>query len=444
MSTLDPQVSAALEIVQLARDGQFNAIFGRLAPQLQPLATPGALQAAWDAEIGRQGAVTSVGEPVAEPGRAGVVVVKVPVTCERGGLTVVVSVSEAAVLAGLQLAPLAAAAPTPPWAPPPYADPAAFTEREVTLGAGTLAVPGTVTMPAAPAAPAAASGRRGVVLLGGSGPVDRDETIGPNKPLKDLAWGLATRGIAVARFDKVTLTHGARVRAKTDFTLADEYVPAGLAAIEELRRDPGVDPARLFIAGHSQGGTAAPRVAAAAPLVAGLVILAGGATPLHRSMIRQLRYLASLNPSMAAAGEGAFQTLERQADLIDSDELSPSTPAAQLPLGTPASYWLDLRDYDPVALAASLHRPILLVQGGRDYQATVEDDLANWQAGLANRPDVTVRVYPHDNHLFFAGSGPSTPAEYDAPRHVNPQVVADVAGWLATTAAGGPAGGSRP
>ena len=104
-------------------------------------------------------------------------------------------------LHGLRLAPAAAE-----WAPPHYAAPRRFTEREVTVGAGPLAVPGTLTLPRA--APAR---RPGVVLLSGGGPFDRDETSGPNKPLKDLAWGLASRGVAVLRFDKVTFAHAGQV-----------------------------------------------------------------------------------------------------------------------------------------------------------------------------------------------------------------------------------------
>lgn len=214
-------------------------------------------------------------------------------------------------------------------------------------------------------------------------------------------------------------------------TLADEYLPAALAAIEELLAHPAIDPGQIFVAGHSLGGTAAPRVAAIADHpVAGLVLLAGGAAPLHRALLRQVRYLASLNPVTAATTEQAFAVLERQADLIDSDELSPSTPRADLPLGTPASYWLDLRDYNPVALARSLACPVLLVQGGRDYQSTVTDDLARWQAGLAGQQQVTVHLYPDDDHFLFVGAESSTPAQYNAPQHVDPQVVADVAHWL--------------
>jgi hypothetical protein len=148
------------------------------------------------------------------------------------------------------------------------------------------------------------------------------------------------------------------------------------------------------------------------------------------SEVRQISYLASLNPQTAAAAQPVIDAITRQAALVDSPDLSPSTPPSELPLGTPAPYWLDLRGYDPVGTAAALNLPLLIVQGGRDYQATVADDLARWQAGLAGRPDVTIMVYEPDNHLFFPGSGPSSPAEYEAAQHVDPAVVADVAGWL--------------
>ncbi len=413
-----------LAVVELARDGRFAEIRDLFAPQLRPMVAPEALQAAWVTELERRGPVTSVGEPVSEAAGAGMLVVKVPILCEHGALTVVVSVTEAGQLAGIQLAPPEAAEPTAPWAPPAYADPAAFRELDVTVGSGPLAVPGILSLPLRPGPHPA------VVLLGGSGPLDRDETIGRNKPLKDLAWGLATSGVAVLRFDKVTFAHPAEVKQAVSFTLADEYLPHAAAAIGLLRRHLGVDAERVFLLGHSLGGTVAPRVAAAEPSVAGLVLLAGGAEPLQWAMVRQVRYLASLDPETAAASEPGIEKLVEQARRVDSEGLSAFTPSSELPLGVPAAYWLDLRAYDPVAVAASLERPILVLQGGRDYQATVEDDLGRWKAGLAGRPDVTVRVYPSDNHLFFCGSGPSSPAEYEPAQHMDPAVVADVAQWL--------------
>jgi uncharacterized protein len=424
---------AGLTAVDMARAGRFADICEMFAPQLRSLVSPGTLQAGWDSQAGRLGAITSVGAAVTEAAGPGLTAVKIPVTGENGALTVIVAVTADGWLAGVQLAPASAAQPAGPWQPPPYADPRSFGEQEVTLGSGPLAVPGTLTVPR----DAQAGGRAAVVLLPGSGPLDRDSTIGRNKPVKDFAWGLATRGVVVARFDKVTFAHTAHVRQATEFTVADEYVPDAVAAVALLATHPAVDPARIFVAGHSLGGTVAPRVAAAVssaagagPSVAGLVILAGGTQPLHWAEVRQISYLASLDAQTAAAAQPVIDSITRQAELIDSPGLSPSTPASELPFGIPAPYWLDLRGYDPVGTAAALDMPMLIVQGGRDYQVTVADDLTRWQAGLAGRPDVTITVYEPDNHLFFPGEGPSSPGEYEAAQHVDPAVVADVAGWL--------------
>jgi hypothetical protein len=131
----------------------------------------------------------------------------------------VVSVHEWGWLTGIELAPAGAAEPTGPWEPPAYADPETFDVQDVTVGSGPLAVPGTLSLPHEPGP------RPAVVLLGGSGPGDRDQTIGRNKLLKDVAWGLGSRGVAVLRFDKVTYAHPGEVAKAHDFTVADEYVP---------------------------------------------------------------------------------------------------------------------------------------------------------------------------------------------------------------------------
>ena len=314
------------------------------------------------------------------------------------------------------------------WEPPSYAAPERFAELEVTVGSGPLAVPGTLTLPHGNGP------QPGVVLLSGGGPFDRDETSGVNKPLKDLAWGLASRGVAVARFDKVTFAQSGTA-IEPGFTMADEYVPYAVAAVRLLQQQPAVDPERIFVLGHSMGGRAAPRVAAAEASVAGLVILAGDTEPMHHAAVRVAQHLALLMPDLIP--QAVVEAFTRQAGLVDSPDLSPATPAADLPFGWPASYWLDLRGDDPVATVVALDKPMLILQGGRDYQVTVENDLKGWQVGLAHRPDVVIRVYDADDHLFFPGSGPSTPAGYEPPQHVDPAVVADIAEWLA------PGSGSR-
>ena len=77
-------------------------------------------------------------------------------------------------------------------------------------------------------------------------------------------------------------------------------------------------------------------------------------------------------------------------------------------LGAPASYWLDLHGYDPPRGRKALKQPLLILQGERDYQVTM-DNFAAWKKALAGRPSVTFKTYPKLNHLFTEGEGKSHP-----------------------------------
>ena len=306
---------------------------------------------------------------------------------------------------------------------PEYARPQEFEETEVLVGSGPLAVPGTLTVPRA------VRSCPGVVLLAGSGPNDRDGTIGRNKPLKDVAWGLARFGIAVLRFDKVTFAHPAEVKADLNFTVVDEYVNHATFALHILTSDRRVDGRRVFVAGHSLGGTVAPRVAVRQPTVAGLVLLAAG-QPLYWSAVRQVRYLASLNPATSAASETVIDTMTQQAAARST---APTYRRRRRPASCPS-------EYPPRtgSTSAGTSRPrkqliwanrSLFSREGR-YQVTVDDDLVTWRQALDGRPDVSIRVYPADNHFFFSGSGPSAPDESEPAQHVDAEVIFDVGNWV--------------
>lgn len=307
--------------------------------------------------------------------------------------------------------------PAAPWSLPPYADAATFREIDVTVGKD-WPLAAKLTLPANVKGKVAA-----VVLVHGSGPHDLDETIGPNKPFQDLATGLASRGIAVLRYDKRTKTHGARLAKEVPaFTLDHETIDDAVAALELLATRPEIDASRLYVAGHSLGGTAAPRIAERSKKAAGIVVLAGSTRALGDLVVDQLAYLGA--DAAQLAGAEAFRKAASSPTLKATDSLD------LLGAKLPGSYLLDYRTYDPAKTAAALPGRVLVLQGGRDYQVTVAKDFEGWKRGLAGKKNATFRVFDSLNHLFQAGEGPSKPAEYERGGHVDAGVVEALAVWI--------------
>jgi dienelactone hydrolase len=295
--------------------------------------------------------------------------------------------------------------------------------REVSVHVGRFGLPGTLTLPTQKGrAPA-------VVLLSGSGPNDQDESIGPNKPFKELADSLARSGVASIRYDKRT-RDAARSLDPQTFTAQDEYVPDAVAAVALLQRRAEIDSQHIVILGHSQGGTFAPAIAARLHQVAGVILMAAATEPVERALLRQTKYLASLPGqvgSRAAAQLPAVEALVAQLESADLAHLPASTP---MPFGTGPAYWLSLRSYDPVTTARRLRQPLLVLQGGRDYNVTVADDFVVWKRGLAGKAGTTTKLYPAADHLFFDGRGKATPGQDMQPHHLDPALATDIASWI--------------
>lgn len=320
---------------------------------------------------------------------------------------------------------LAETAPAaPPLKTPDYVTPSSFTEREATVGEGTQ-----WPLPATLSVPAGAGPHPAVVLVHGSGPNDRDETVGASKPFRDIAWGLASRGVAVLRYDKRTRVHGARISAsKGPFTVKDETVDDALAAADLLRRTPGIDAKRIFVLGHSLGGGLIPRIAQRDAALRGFVILAGYTRGFLDEALRQYEYLFNLDGRLTEREREVIEQARRDAARLR--ELKPSDAAAGVTLqGVPAAYWLDLRDYSPAAEARKLDRPVLVLQGERDYNVTA-DAFADWRRALAGSKRAAFKSYPKLDHAFLEGEGPASDADYRQPRNVARQVVEDIADWI--------------
>lgn len=359
------------------------------------------------AEIKSWGALGKIGEPAVEQ-MGPTTVVTIPVSFAEKNVKARMAVNAAGQVSVFYLIPGEA-----DWKRPEYSKPETFAERAVIFGEGEWKLPGTLAVPNG-AGPFPA-----VLLVQDFGPKDRDDSHGVvNKPFRDLSGGLASRGVVVLRFEKRLRQYAARISGKP-YTADEETVDDAVAALAFLRAQPAVDPKRVYLVGHGLGGYLAPRIAAQDGKLAGMVIMAANERPLEDIMFDQMR-------AVGITGQQLDQTkvaVARVKSLEANDADAPSI------LGLPAAYWLDLKGYDPAAEAKKLSLPILVLYGERDFQVPkVDFDL--WRSGLAGAKGVTARSYPALNHVFVAGTGPSTEKEYRQPGHVAAEVVDDLAKFV--------------
>ena len=281
-----------------------------------------------------------------------------------------------------------------------------------------------------------------VILIGGSGPVDRDSSLGASKPFKDLALGLAKEGIAVCRFDKLASTLlGKLTIDKKTITLSEEYVDHVVDAVRQVRRNPGIDANRVILLGHSLGALIAARLVSIDPSLAGCILLAAPAEPIYWAAVRQYEYLETLdladelNSSEHTLEESVNESshisdLRKRAQVADSAALNLSVPADELPFGIGPAYWLEHRLLNALVTLEDVSAPVLILQGSRDYQVSAEQDYAKYEKRFHGLSNFEFHLYKDLNHLFIPGKGKSIPLEYYTPGNVSAEVIGDIVRWI--------------
>jgi dienelactone hydrolase len=302
---------------------------------------------------------------------------------------------------------------------PSYANTDLFDEEDVSIGQQPWQLPATLSVPKGQGPFPA------IVLVHGSGPNDRDETIGPNKPFKDIAWGLASNGFAVLRYDKRTKHYQNEMAQLTNLTPKEEVIDDAIAAISYLENLDNIDSDKIFLLGHSLGAMMAPKIAEQQPQLEGIIFLAAPARSLEDLWLNQTIYLSSLDGVIDESESSILNATKKQVEKVKNLTIQ----EGELILGAYKAYWEYLSTYDQVATAKNLTLPMFFLQGERDYQVTMQD-YNLWQTALAGKENVTMKSYPTLNHLFISGSGAPNPEEYLIFSNVDEEVIKDIVAWM--------------
>lgn len=294
-------------------------------------------------------------------------------------------------------------------------------EEQVTFQSGSLRVPGTLFLPPKN------SGRFPIlVLVHGSGPNDRDETIGPNKPFRDIAYAMGSAGIATLRYDKRTFAFKNQIDLKT-FTLDQEVTDDAVAALEYCLTRQEIDPEKIFLLGHSLGATMVPYIAGRFSRLRGAILLAGAARSLDELIIEQTAFQSRRAGTPDAQVSESSEELKKAFARVRSGEAADN----EMVFFAPARYWREIFKLNVPRAFSELKVPVLALQGGKDVQVRRQDfeliKNALTSSGIKNHE---FEYFPELNHLFMEVSGDPSGAEYGRPGKVHKAVVDRISAWV--------------
>ncbi|WP_276967798.1 DUF3887 domain-containing protein [Chryseobacterium sp.] len=263
-----------------------------------------------------------------------------------------------------------------------------------------------------------------VIFVHGSGAHDRDETIGENKPFKDIAEYLLANGIASYRYDKRTYSYPETFNEKS--TVEEETINDAVNTALYFKKNADYKDYQIIILGHSQGAYMMPKIAEKSQ-VSKYVFMAGNARPLQDLLVEQYKYLHAIDPTKVPAE--AVQEVKTKVAFLNSSQFNISSPSSELPLGQSAAYWKYIKDYNQLNEVKKVKAPMFFAQGGRDYQVTGKD-FNLWKETLKNDKTAVFKFYPALSHLFIAGSGKPSPKDYETKGKVDEHFLKDLADFI--------------
>lgn len=385
----DEKTVAEQVISALMQPEETGALHARMTADMQSALPIAALSGLWAQLEAAGGEYLGLADDAAVAEQQGYMVCTQTVLMSRINLTCTVVLDGDGLIAGMNFAP----ASTVP-------EESAEAGESVMIGEAPWQLPGTLLLPEDASGPVPA-----VVLVHGSGPNDRDESVSAVKPFRDLAQALSQRGIAVLRYDKRTYVYGKEIASAEDFaafTVEEETIQDAIAAGNLLRQDSRIDPQRIYLLGHSLGGMLAPRIVSESDgLFAGMILANGSNRSLLEIMLRQLTDAAEAVPE---AQQESYRAMLAQA--ASAAEALPAMTAEEAQSaviwGQNAYYFWEMAQHPaPADYLTSLSIPTMLINGQRDFQVNVQEGRESWEAALDMSAPWLTCLWADVNHLLM-------------------------------------------
>lgn len=298
-----------------------------------------------------------------------------------------------------------------------YVNRSLFEETPMQVGARTPALPALLTVPA--------SNRMqrhpAVVLLGERWAADENAAIGPNRPMQDIAHGLASRGIVTLRFRP-------RLRVEEEmqrrpYTLEESMIADTEAALRLLAEHPAVDRRRLYVLGHELGAVAAAEIARRLPALQGVILLS---PPESYNAALLLERLEVQNRHGLLPTEKQLQLLRGTLSGIQNRQFEPG----YLYHDAPASFWYGAGNMRPMESLRKYQGHVLILFGERDFM-TSETTVRRYADFVRSRDNFHGRLLSGLNHWFFPAQT-SNPLDIQIPGHVDRSLIDTIVDFLRT------------
>lgn len=415
--------SEAVRVFEWFKADSFDAVYSRFDKTMKRQIQPDMLEGVWGQVTMSLGLASDHGEAVVEE-MDSLFVTLLPIKLQKGKAQLKVTFDKTGLIAGLFIVPGQI-----PYSPPAWLNPEKIKEVKIDFGEPQFPNSGKLSMPAS-GEPFAC-----VIIVPGSGGIDKDCSIGPNKIYKDIAWGLASKGIASFRYDKRTHDFlGQLVKndqdGKEPFDIRTEYLQDLKEIVKKLAKRPELNAKRIYILGHSQGGALIPLFNKELKGIAGFISMAGTLRPIPELAKEQVAYLSSFS-KLSKDDSLKLEQLYRKFDNSMPGKIENLDKNEPIFEPYTHNYWKFLAKLDMPKMAVAIKKPMLFLQGERDYQVTMKD-FELWKSTLKGKSDCTFKSYPKLNHLFLTGrgEGPSDPNEYNRPENVSEEVILDLVNWL--------------